>query len=373
MNARLLAIGTSVPAGTLTREGAAALSQLVAPSVPASVHMRLHERSGVARRGGMIFDPSGSQTLYAPAKNATDKGPSTAMRLAGFVEQAANLAESAGRDALARAEVAAAQVTHLVTASCTGAEAPGVDILLMRRLGLRATVRRTHVGFMGCHAAINAIATAAAFAMSDPDAAVLVVCVELCTLHMHYGDRTDQLIANALFADGSAAAVIAGEAFSQSTAAERTTPRIVGVASKVFDTPDGTATHDRMRWEVTDHGFAMTLAKDVPELLAASVPGWVEEALGAMGMGISDIGAWAVHPGGPRIVQALVDVMALRNDVRERAVADAMRVLREHGNMSSATILFMLERMLREQYEGPVAALAFGPGLAGEMMVLANA
>lgn len=364
MNARLLAIGTSVPAGQLSREGACALSARVAPQVPMRVHERMHERTGVRTRGGVIFDAAGEQGLYTPAARASERGPSTAERLKGFVEQATEIAERAAREAMTRAGVTSARITHVITASCTGAEAPGVDIALMRRLGLRADVRRTHVGFMGCHAAINALAMADGFARSDASAVVLVVCVELCTLHMHYGERADQLIANALFADGAAAAIVS----AAETRADAM--QLAGFASRLFTTASGEATTDRMRWEITDNGFAMTLAKDVPELLAACVPGWMGEALSVHGLSASDVGAWALHPGGPRIVQALVEALALRAEVRERAVGDAMDVLSQHGNMSSATVLFMLERMLREGCPRPVVTLAFGPGLAGEMMLL---
>lgn len=363
MKPALLAFGLATPEGVLSRQQAAVLSDLVAPAtVSRGLLERLHERSGVAQRHGVIFDSSGGQSLYEPPVDEWAKGPSTRTRMEMYERHAASLAERAAHEALTQAGISAGSITHLVTASCTGFCAPGVDAELIARLGLSPDVRRTHVGFMGCHAAINAIAAAAAFA-SDPAARVLVVCVELCTLHMHYGDRTDQLVANALFADGAAAVVLAQSADSRAL-------RVEGTASRLFRGPGGEPLVDRMRWEITDHGFAMTLGKDVPDLLAAVVPAWADEALARHGLTRHDVARWAIHPGGPRIVQALTDALQLAESVRADAADAARAVLRSHGNMSSATVLFMLARMLREHKGGPIVTMAFGPGLAGEMMLL---
>lgn len=364
MKPALLAVGLATPQGVLSRTQATALSDLVAPaSVSRNLIDRLHERSGVSRRHGVIFDDAGEQTFYQAPADVRAKGPGTRERMTLYERHASTLAEEAARDALGKAQVAAGRITHLVTASCTGFSAPGVDAELIVRLGLSSDVRRTHVGFMGCHAAINAIAAATAFA-SDPAARVLVVCVELCTLHLHYGDRTDQLVANALFADGAAAAVIA-------QTREEHAIRVQGTASRLFRGPAGESLADRMRWEITDHGFAMTLGKDVPDLLAGVVPAWADEALARHGLSRHDVAAWAIHPGGPRIVQALTDALQLAEPVRAHAAAAARAVLLDHGNMSSATVLFMLARMLEERTPRPIVTMAFGPGLAGEMMLLA--
>ncbi len=363
MKPSLLSVGVATPDGVLSREQAVALSDKVAP-VHASRPLleRLHERSGVATRHGVIFGESGQQTLYSPPSDLKQQGPSTRERMALYEQHAPVLAERAARQALQDASITAGGITHLVTASCTGFCAPGVDAELIARLGLSPDVRRTHIGFMGCHAAINALSVAAAFA-SDPAARVLVVCVELCTLHMHYGDRTDQLVANALFADGAAAAVVTQTRDAQS-------PQIAGTSSRVFRDADGAPLADRMRWEITNHGFAMTLGKDVPDLLAAVVPAWSDEVLVAHELTRADVARWIIHPGGPRIVQALSDALHLAEPIRLRAVEAARTVLHDYGNMSSATVLFMLRALLQADSSRPVVTMAFGPGLAGELMVL---
>lgn len=363
MKPALLAVGVATPEGVLSREQAGALSDRVAPpNVSRSLLERLHERSGVASRHGVIFDASGEQTLYAPPSDRAAHGPSTRERMALYERHASRIAERAARQALQDASVAPRGITHLVTASCTGFCAPGVDAELIEQLGLSADVRRTHIGFMGCHAAINALSVAAAFA-SDPAARVLVVCVELCTLHMHYGDRTDQLVANALFADGAAAAVVTQTNDSQA-------PRIMGTASRVFRDSQEKSLADRMRWEITDHGFAMTLGKDVPDLLAAVVPGWTDHVLQLHELTRATVARWIIHPGGPRVVQALSDALQLEEPIRVRAVEAASAILRDYGNMSSATVLFMLRNLLQTDNARPVVTMAFGPGLAGELMVL---
>jgi len=361
---RLLAIGCATPPGVLTRVGAVALSNAVAPpSTSRDLLQRFHEKSGVQSRAGVIFSASGNQSLYPPSTTEHDKGPTTQQRLHIYTQHAATLAARAAQSALTQAGVLPSRITHLVTASCTGCHAPGVDIALIDQLALSPDVRRTHIGFMGCHAAINSLATAAAISNADAAACVLVVCVELCTIHMHYGKRPDKLIANALFADGAAAVIVA---HSNDTSL----PHAAGFASRVFRDAQGNPTTDRMQWEITDHGFAMTLAKDVPDLLAASVPTWLQHTLRRYELTVHDIATWAIHPGGPRIVQSLVQALELSPTHQAQATADALAILGGHGNMSSATVLFMLYQMLQRSRHRPIITLAFGPGLAGEMMLL---
>jgi predicted naringenin-chalcone synthase len=262
------------------------------------------------------------------------------------------LAANAAGKALAAAGTPPGRITHVVTASCTGFQAPGPDQWLVGDLGLPPTVRRTHVGFMGCHAAVNALAVAASLVLSDPDARVLVCCVEICSVHLHYGERLDRLIANTLFADGAAAAVVGSQGH--------------GPCLQAFDSVLLPDSPDQMAWTVGDHGFEMTLGARVPEILQARVGPWIRGVLDRHGLSVAGTGGWAIHPGGPRVIEAVLASLELP----ESCGAASREVLRDFGNMSSATLLFILERLQRAGVPRPWMGMAFGPGLAGESVLV---
>ncbi|MBN9120491.1 MAG: type III polyketide synthase, partial [Planctomycetes bacterium] len=215
-------LGTAHPPDALTPADGLALARFLAgPDVRTSTWLGpIYANSGVARRFQVIGGPvvrdvlngttaSGSPFLPTAANDGV--GPTTAERMTIYAEEAGPLAVRASAAALAESAFDAASVTHLVTVSCTGFVAPGVDFALITGLGLQPTVARTHVGFMGCHGALNGLRVANAFASADPGARVLVCAVELCSLHYYYGSAADKLIANAIFADGAAAVVGEGE------------------------------------------------------------------------------------------------------------------------------------------------------------------
>lgn len=317
---------------------------------------RLHDRSGIHSRGCAVLRADGSVPLFGLERDGAPVlvRASTEDRMNAYRELAAPLAVRAGRAALDAAGTEAGAITHLVSASCTGFDAPGFDQAMIRELGLSPRVRRTHIGFMGCHAAVNALAVASAFAEQDPSARVLVACVELSSLHFHFDARVDRLVANTLFADGAAAAVVSVNAGSHAPALARFAGSIIP------------GSEDAMAWSIADHGFQMTLGADVPALIASDLAAWVDGELASLSMGRAQVGGWAIHPGGPRVIDAVVQALALPAG----ADAASRQVLREHGNMSSATLLFILDRLGRSGVPRPWVGLAFGPGLAGEMVVL---
>lgn len=273
---------------------------------------------------------------------------STAQRMERFAQHAPPLAHAAARDALANAGVQAQEVTDLVVVSCTGFRSPGVGHELAVRLGLDPGVRHSQIGFMGCFGGVCGARAAAAVAGADPQAVVLLVCIELCSLHMR-ADRTPQnLVACALFADGAAAAVV-----TQRPRAQGAVARLDLGRSRVLP-----GTGDAMTWTITDLGFAMTLAREVPGALE-----------GCIGGVVAGDAALVVHPGGAGIVDAVeagTRVLAPPPDARSYEASRA--VLREHGNMSSGSVFFVLRELLARGV--PVGApgyrarmVAFGPGL----------
>ncbi|HKK94629.1 MAG TPA: type III polyketide synthase [Longimicrobiales bacterium] len=318
----------------------------------------LYRKSGVRKRHTVAVrgdhGPLEERIPYYPlATGPDDLGPTTSDRMGWYGEESRPLAEEAARAALDASGVEPDEITHLVTVSCTGFDSPGVDAHLIETLGLDRGVGRTHVGFMGCHGALNGLRVASAYA-ADPSARVLLCAVELCSLHFAYGWDEEMLVANTLFADGAAALVGGGDGAGDAW-------RVA--ASGSFFMPDS---QDAMTWTIGDHGFRMTLSAQVPELIHTNLRGWLTGWLAAQGLGLDDVGSWAVHPGGPRIIDAVEDALELDDD----ALAISRETLREHGNMSSPTVLFIVERMMREKAPRPCVALAFGPGLVVEAALL---
>jgi predicted naringenin-chalcone synthase len=273
-------------------------------------------------------------------------GPSTAARMDEYVREALPLALRAARSALAGIDPAT--ITHLVTVSCTGFQAPGVDVGLIRDLPLSPSVPRTHIGFMGCHGALNALRVARAYAESNRSARILICCVELCSLHFHYPWNPERMTGNALFADGAAAVVGGADGDGWSLTAN---------GSCLFP-----ATEDAMRWTIGDAGFDMHLSTRVPTLIADNLGGWLDRWLAEHNLTRDGVRSWAIHPGGPRILAAVEGSIGLVPGTCDVARA----VLTRYGNMSSPTILFILDELRRRNAPRPCVALGFGPGLAIE-------
>ena len=356
---RLGPIGVAWPPHDASQDQLACLADRLCRYTPAQ-RKRLHrfyERSTIRRRAGVAFQPNGegptTMAPFAAAADELDRGPSTADRLALYPEWASRLAESAAADALARAGASAADIDHLVCATCTGFEAPGVDVRLIRALGLPDDVSRTCIGFMGCHGALNALRVADAMVRADRGSRVLVCAVELCSIHFFYGWDAEKVLANALFADGAGAVVLDGM--------DGPGWRLRASGSAVL--PDS---RDAMTWRIGDHGFEMTLSPEVPGLIRTHLRPWAERWLGGQGLSIGDVRSWAIHPGGPSILDAVENALGLAPE----ATAPSRDVLVEHGNMSSPTILFILERLRAGGAAGPCVALGFGPGLAIEAALL---
>ena len=362
MSLAILGMGTANPPYAVAQHEALAVARaLGGPELLDGAWLdSMYANSGVTTRRqvfarAIVEDAAtGGRTTRSPWLPDADgwRPPSTAERMATYAAEAAPLAIDAARQALAAARVAAARITHLITVSCTGFAAPGVDVALIGALALRPTVLRTHIGFMGCHGAINGLRVAQAFA-ADPAATVLLAAVELCSLHYCYGPAApDKLVANALFADGAAALV--GRHGDGAW-------RVDATASCLF--PDS---ERAMAWTVGDQGFEMTLSKLVPKAIAARLRPWMDAWLAERNLSVEQIGSWAIHPGGPKILAAAEDALGLP----PAATAAARAVFAELGNMSSPTVLFIIDRLRRADAPRPCVALGFGPGLVAEAALL---
>ncbi|HEV3003239.1 MAG TPA: type III polyketide synthase [Pirellulales bacterium] len=359
MSLTILGMGTALPPHVVSQSEAAELGRLVCCQTEeqASLLRVLYRRSGVKNRHSVLphrkaldwVAPAGDA---ASAVDAADRlGPTTRVRMQFYEEHASGLALTAAEAALCAAAIEPAAISHLVTVSCTGFSAPGVDVALIRSLGLAATVERVHVGFMGCHGAINGLRVARGLAAEMPAARVLLVAVELCSLHYCYQWDPAQMVGNAVFADGAAALVAA---HGNSTADAW---RVLATGSCLL--PDS---QDAMAWQIGDHGFEMQLSARVPDLIGEHLRPWLTRWLDRQGVALENVGSWAVHPGGPRIVSAVEAALRLTPG----ATAVSREILAEHGNMSSPTVLFIVDRLRSRRAPRPCVALAFGPGLMAE-------
>lgn len=370
MTLRVAGIGTALPRHALTQEEAVELHTTFCRigDRRARTLRALYRRSGIRTRYSVLLEGSSGglnsrQSFYWPAKAEDDRGPETALRMAMYEQHAPHLAALAAGRALRAGSVPPEEVTHLITVSCTGFVSPGVDAEIIERLGLRRDAERTHVGFMGCHGALNGLRVARSFVERDSRAVPLVCAVELCSLHFSYGWDPDMLVANALFADGAAALVGRGDRHDGNPAASSGRP---GTAADWCVADTGTflmrGSRDAMTWRIGDHGFRMTLSAEVPDLIDANLGQWLTDWLCARGLALADVRSWAVHPGGPRILSTVERVLKLPAEV----TSASRDVLSSCGNMSSATVLFIVQRLRAAGAPTPCVALAFGPGLAAE-------
>jgi alkylresorcinol/alkylpyrone synthase len=279
----------------------------------------------------------------------------TGTRMDRFAELAVPLGCVAVENALNASGLAADDIDLLTVVSCTGYVTPGVDIMVARQLGMRSSLQRLHIGHMGCHAALPALATVADAASARGKVGV-VLCVELPSLHIQPPtDDIEQIVAHALFSDAAAAVTIVPD----------------GPGLEVIDVVCSTdsTTSDLMTWRVTDLGFRMRLSPDVPSMLDKHVLELTTQLLQRHDLAIADVNHWAIHPGGPRII----DTVARRLDLPEAAVVASRDTLRLHGNCSSATTLLVLQELSNRNEILPgqhVVAMAFGPGLTLYSMLL---
>jgi predicted naringenin-chalcone synthase len=343
--AAVLGLGSAVPEPSV-EQGAAAEAVIDLAGLDgarAAWTRRIFAKAGVDRRRTVLPELAAGRPPFGG-----ERRPGTAARMALYRKHAGPLAAAAAARALAAAGIAAPAVTHVVVVTCTGFHAPGVDVELVGLLGLRPDVDRTVVGFMGCHGAFAGLRSARRAVHADPSAVALVVCVELCSLHVRADATPDALVASSLFGDGAAAAVVGADR------PRREVLLALGPAESRVEPGTG----PMMGWAVGDDGFEMTLGADIPVRIGGAIAGFAGR-LAPRG----EVDAWCVHPGGPAVLSAAETALGLAPD----ALDHSRSVLRDYGNVSSATILFVLERAAAGMAAGTRGvALGFGPGLTFE-------
>lgn len=315
----------------------------------------------IRRLVGQAFRQSGIERRHMVVDGFFESGPfdangqaSTADRNAVYATESRRLASALGEKILsAPGAPAREEITHLIFATCTGFVNPGPDFYLVRDLGLRETVERYTLGFMGCYAAIPALKLAAQICEANAKAVVLIVALELCSLHMQIDDKPDVILGNTVFADGAAAAIV-----SSRQRPDKTTYRLDGFHGGTI--PEG---ESAMAWSIGNQGFDLVLSSYVPKVIGSEIG----TILRRIGVNLDEINRFAVHPGGKSILDRVISSLGLH----ENALDASRAVLRENGNMSSATILFVLKELITRGEAGDrVLALAFGPGLTIETAVL---
>lgn len=316
----------------------------------------LYEHSGIDSRYSVVPDfsmPATARTFIP--RNTEESFPSLEQRMDIYNTEAVQLSQKAISDCVS-GWIDPAEITHLITVSCTGMSAPGLDLQLMRSMQLPTDIFRTSVNFMGCYAAIHALKLAKMICDSTPLANVVIVATELCTLHFQEAFTEDNAASSLLFADGAAAVLVSNRI---------TTGR--GLQLQGFYADVAQKGEADMAWQLSSKGFLMTLSGYIPQLISEDIDRLLSSALQHTGVKREEITHWCIHPGGKRILDLVQQQLQLPAD----ALCDARTVLSRYGNMSSPTVLFVLKEIMDKLNGEPanIIGMAFGPGLTMETFI----
>ena len=319
----------------------------------------LYRQGGIQTRYSVIpdYSLSASEWKFYPMSENLEPFPDLEKRMEWFHRYAGPLSKQAAIKCLEG--LPSQQITHLITVSCTGMSAPGLDIELLDMLDLPVTTSRTAINFMGCYAAIQALKLADAFCKADKKAKVLIICTELCTLHFQKEPSIDNITSSMLFSDGSAAVLISGDDESDGYHIDHFYCTL---------SPKGKLD---MAWELSSKGFLMTLSGYIADLIEEDFGTMVSSALTNAAIDMNEITDWCIHPGGKRILEAVHSSIGFTNGQLQHSYD----VLRDFGNMSSPTVLFVLDRIFKSRKEKPsrkIFGAAFGPGLTMETFILST-
>lgn len=317
----------------------------------------LYHQSGIQNRYSVIGDYSrpASDWKFYPRSENLEPFPSLEQRMTLYHAHAAPLSVDAIRNCTDRI-LPAKEITHLITVSCTGMSAPGLDLQIIDLMDLPNSLYRSSVNFMGCYAAIHALKIADAICKNDTAARVVIVCTELCTLHFQKEATTDNITSSMLFADGCAAALITHDQYP-----------LPGLELQHFYSEIIPRGKKDMAWELSSSGFLMTLSGYIPELISEDFEPLIMRALQSAEIRKEDITGWCIHPGGKRILETVTKSLHLH----DAALNNSYHILEQFGNMSSPTILFVLQQMMQKYSvkKQKILGAAFGPGLTMETFV----
>jgi len=317
----------------------------------------LYEKSSIQTRYSVIPDYSSStkNRIFYPKTDDLEPFPDLEHRMEKFHPAALELSLKSAENCLSKLK-SKPKITHLISVTCTGLSAPGLDLELVHELKLPSSVTRTSINFMGCYAAFHALKIADSICKADEKAVVLIVCTELCTLHFQKSLSTDDLVANSLFADGSASVLVASDL-----------NRSKGLLLKSFHSEIARHGSKDMAWKLSKSGFLMSLTSYVPELVLTGIQPLMKSAVKKSN--VKKIDHWAIHPGGRKILEVSEKALNLKSE----HLSASYETLQNYGNMSSPTVLFVLEKFFskRKNMSGEtIFAAGFGPGLTLESAVL---
>ena len=344
-------IATAVPPHDMHRAFAGFAEGMLPEGTPRNLFRRMTRLCAIEHRYSFVHPVITEDGSWKDADGFYVRGgfPATKPRMEAFQKFAPTLAKTALQK-LALSTEECQDITHVIVTSCTGLYAPGLDYEIIEHLKLNPSVERTMIGFMGCYAAINALKAARHIVRSEPQAKILLLSLELCSLHMQETPNVEQLLAFLVFADGCAAYIVSAE------------PK--GLALDSFLAVNLAGTHELITWRIGEQGFDMQLSGRIPSELRSALA--VAGTRIAQTATPAEIELWAVHPGGRTILDATEQGLALPAD----ALMDSRRILADYGNMSSATVMFVLEQIMRRAQPGQRGcAMSFGPGVTAETML----
>ena len=309
----------------------------------------MYARSGIETRYSVVPDYSCdiNDRVFFPKNKTLSPFPSLENRMKIYEKEAVSLGVEAVKDAIK--EVESVKFTHLISVSCTGLSAPGLDVALVEALNLPTDIVRTSINFMGCYAAIHALKQADAICKSQKDAKVLIVLVELCTLHFQKENTIDFITSNLLFGDGAACCIVENSNCGL---------EIQSFYSKLY-----LEKQDSMAWHVSSSGFLMSLKSEVPAIIEENLPSFVASSIEKSK--VLQIDNWVIHPGGKSILESSVKAL----NIKREALAGSFEVLKNFGNMSSCSLVFILKNLIQIDNQHTFVA-GFGPGITMESMIL---
>ncbi len=364
MKTQILSIGTAVPKNKIPRENILKFTS-DALNMNASENNKLaalYRSTGIISRHSVLSDYNNSfeDFVFFPKNKFLDPFPTISKRMDLYKTHALPLCIEAVTDCLNAINFKKEEITHIITVSCTGMYAPGLDIELIEELNLATDIQRTSINFMGCYAAINALRVADYICKANAYANVLIVCVELCTIHFQKNKSEDNLLSNALFADGSAALLVSNNKGEGSLSLS---------IEEMYSDIQLTGKKD-MAWHIGDFGFEMVLSSYVPNVIKKGIKKLCNKLLEKLPIEYPDINFFAIHPGGKRILEVVENELSISKESNYYAY----EILANYGNMSSPTVLFVLKEIWKNlnttDDKKTILSLAFGPGLTVESALL---